>query len=475
MKVGELIAYLKLDSSQFKEEVKNTTATSEKMGGGFKNLAGDAAMLAGGITAVAGASYMLSQKFGGIADELEDLSYQTGISTKDIQQLQYAAALSGDSFASVATAINRLTISMQEFKDPASAAAKAFAAIGVNPSGKSTKQVFDETAIALTNMADETERNAAAMDIYGRNYKELLPFMEDYIKNANIIKDSPVYSEKDIKDLKDAKTAWDSLSASLTIYSGKFIAFLQNVQGKVNQLNPILNLYKTMRGYTPEIDPAINTLITEDQITNTLRDQEKIREDILDTTTLTGWRLQEQLDFQAKIAAAAAAQGSGGTATVSLRGATGTTTATADVSTSSGAAADSWWQDYGSVDPKSAVQTTEDNSMQIRGTANTLARRVQRMAQMLKGMNVSPAVAVKLSSYFTQAGPANINGLMGAEMSNFSLEQYERAFQPEFNRLTRGTNPQYDANGRMIVYVQVDGKTIAEAVVENLRRLGADI
>ena len=194
-----------------------------------------------GVTAAIAGAYAMQQRFGNLADEISDLSTTTGMSTEKIQQLQYAAILSNDSFSTVATGINYLTLSMEKAGDATSEASKAFAALGVSTAGKSPDQVFEETTASLMSMEDETKRNSIAMSIYGRSWKEMLPYMEDYIKNKEKIQKTPTFSKQELQDLQDAKKAWDDLGNSVTIYTGKILAFTQK-QYSSDTLDSILTL-----------------------------------------------------------------------------------------------------------------------------------------------------------------------------------------------------------------------------------------
>jgi hypothetical protein len=119
------------------------------------------------------------QKFGQIANELRDLSYTTGVTTDQLQRMQYAAILSGTSFYTVTTSLQKLTLSMDEAKKAGSAAADAFARLSVDPTGKPVEQVFNETALALFQMKRETVR--LLMD----NPKFMEAFKESYMKHLD--------------------------------------------------------------------------------------------------------------------------------------------------------------------------------------------------------------------------------------------------------------------------------------------------
>jgi len=179
------------------------------------------------IAAAGAAAYASVEKYGAMAAEIGDLAYTTGMSTEKIQQLQYAATLSNTAFSSVTMGVNTLTLAIAKAGDTSSDAGKAFAALGVSTAGKSPDQIFEETAVALAGMKNETQRNEIAMTLYGRSWKEMLPFMEDYVKNREKIQKSPTFSAQELQDLKDAKAAWDGLNSSITIYSGKVLAFVE--------------------------------------------------------------------------------------------------------------------------------------------------------------------------------------------------------------------------------------------------------
>jgi flagellar hook-basal body complex protein FliE len=192
------------------------------------------------VAAAAGATILaMIQKYGGFAYEMEDLSLVTGLSVKELQQMKYAAMLSGNTLESVTPGLNKLTLSMSEFTDKTSIAAKAFYRLGIDPTGKSTKQVFDETAKALMGVKDETQRNALAMDIYGRNFKDIIPLMETYQKRGDEIANSPIFSTEEMSGFKEMKTGWDVLVDSVDKYSGKLLIAIKNNQDFLNKYNPV--------------------------------------------------------------------------------------------------------------------------------------------------------------------------------------------------------------------------------------------
>jgi len=195
------------------------------------------------------------QKYGQMANDLKDLSYATGISTEEIQKFHYAAVLSGDSVGMVDAMLNKLTLSVGQFSDKTSPAAKAFAKLGVDPTGKSMSDVFLETAQALDNISDPGLRASIAIDIIGRNYRDSLPYMEDYIENQKKIKSYIGLSSADQAAASEYKQWLDELGNSWDVFWGRALGYSKQ---KGDWANLSDEEYKKMLA-SPE-QQAINTM-----------------------------------------------------------------------------------------------------------------------------------------------------------------------------------------------------------------------
>jgi len=204
-----------------------------------------------------------TEKYGAMADTITDLALVTGLSTEKIQKLQYASILAGQDFGTTSIAATKLTLSISGFSDSSSAAHKAFDRLGVNPAGKSREQVFDEVARAIYNVKDETERASVASELYGKSWKDMIPFIETYVEKADEIKEAPIFSDKELQNLKEANVEWQKLSTNVTIYSGKALAFLDDINNKYNESqksmqtgSPIYQKYYEIFGYRDGSKPG---------------------------------------------------------------------------------------------------------------------------------------------------------------------------------------------------------------------------
>lgn len=194
------------------------------------------------LLAVGAATYAAVQKFGDMAMELKDLSLTTGISTEKLQELNYTAMLSGTPVAKLSQALNTMTVALGDAAEEASPAYKAFMGLGIDPKGRTPDEVFEDLAIALHSLKDPAEKAAAAQAIFGKNWKEMLPYMETYIEKQDEIKKSAKWTDEELQSMEDAKLGWDRMTGALTIYTGKFIALITYVQENMNKLNPLKGL-----------------------------------------------------------------------------------------------------------------------------------------------------------------------------------------------------------------------------------------
>lgn len=146
-----------------------------------KVTAGIAAIGAAAIAAGA-QLFNLTAEAGKWADELITTSVQTGISTTALQEWGYAAQFIDTEVetmtGSMAKMIRQLTIA----KEGTGASAEAFKTLGVNITDSSgqllnSQDIFFASIDALGRIANETERDALAMQLFGKSAQELNPLI----------------------------------------------------------------------------------------------------------------------------------------------------------------------------------------------------------------------------------------------------------------------------------------------------------
>lgn len=128
---------------------------------------------AGALTAIGGLAYKTAQN----ADELNTMAKQTGFATDELQKMQYASDRIDVSMETITGAAARMTKQLGSNEDK-------FASLGVatrdvNGNFRSTSDIFYDTVKALSQIQNETERDTAAMDIFGKSANELAGVIDD--------------------------------------------------------------------------------------------------------------------------------------------------------------------------------------------------------------------------------------------------------------------------------------------------------
>ena len=131
----------------------------------------------GALAGIAGLAYKSVQA----ADDLNTLAKQTGISTAELQKMQYASDLIDVSVDSITGAMTKMKKNMASTSKDTQA---AFQRIGVsvqdsNGQLRDATTVFYEVLEGLSHVANETERDTLAMQLFGRSADELAGIVDD--------------------------------------------------------------------------------------------------------------------------------------------------------------------------------------------------------------------------------------------------------------------------------------------------------
>lgn len=117
------------------------------------------------------------------ADNLLTLSSTTGIATDDLQKFEYASELLDVSSETMQGSLTKMIRTMSEAKKGTGDAAEAYRKLhlritGSNGELRNANEVFYEAIDALGKVKNETERDALAMQIFGKSARELNPLIE---------------------------------------------------------------------------------------------------------------------------------------------------------------------------------------------------------------------------------------------------------------------------------------------------------
>lgn len=274
------IAIAEAKQKSLNKEIRKLEASTSTLGQASQKMAdfGNATTKAGeslrGLSMVAGAVDLalagLTVKAGQTADDLNTMSKVTGISTTELQKYKYSADLLDVSVETIAKSQTKMKKSMLSAQQGSSTMADAFAKLGVsiedsNGNLRSQDEVFADSIKALGEMANETERDALAMQIFGKSATELNPLIEDngetFQRVADIFASNglEVVDQETIDNANRFQDALDTIKATgmvtLSTIGMQLAVYLAPAMEKVAEV-----LGKVM-GWLSQLDPEVLTII----------------------------------------------------------------------------------------------------------------------------------------------------------------------------------------------------------------------
>ncbi len=198
------------------------------VGNSIKSIVNEYKVYAVAIAAVGAALTANAMLFAKASMEMRDLSYVTGFSIDTLTKLKYAADLTGTSFSAIQTSVMFMSRSLREAQSPTSEMAKSLHELGLSArelKSSTPEEIFFTLANALAGVADPLERNALAMQIFGRGAVEIIPFLDDLNRAMQEASGhAAFFSDEDRENARIAqesfvqmKAAWDKLMGALAI------------------------------------------------------------------------------------------------------------------------------------------------------------------------------------------------------------------------------------------------------------------
>ncbi len=212
-------------------------------------LAGAAAFAAIGAAIVEAEKKLISwaKKAASSADEVLTLSKTTGMATSTIQEFQYAAELLDVDLNTISGSLTKLTVSINKVAEGNESTAETFNKLGirvqnVDGSLRSSEEVFYDAIDALGNIGNETERDALAMELFGKSAKELNPLIEEGSKGLNSYKKEAndvgfVLDTLSLNKLGKLDDSWQRMNKTFTAFKTElaveFAPYLEEAIQKV--------------------------------------------------------------------------------------------------------------------------------------------------------------------------------------------------------------------------------------------------
>ncbi len=180
-------------ADQFGDELDKTGKDADSAGGKFEKLgsvvkgvgaAMGVAFAAIGTAAIGAGKALVDMtvEAAAYADEMLTQSTVTGMSVESLQAYSYAADLVDVSMETLTGSMSKQVKSMSNARDGSAKFADAYAKLGIsvadsNGQLRDSETVYWETIDALGKISNETERDALAMQIFGKSAQELNPLI----------------------------------------------------------------------------------------------------------------------------------------------------------------------------------------------------------------------------------------------------------------------------------------------------------
>ena len=172
------------ETDQVEKETKERGEETKTFGDLLKaNLTRDAIKgLATGIVNLGKQMFEMGKETRAYADNVMTLSTQYGLTTDKIQEFQYMSELTDTSLETITGSMTKLTKNMQTATKGTGDAYSRFEKLGISVTDtegnlRSTDEVFSEAISRLGNVENATERDALAMNIFGKSAMDLNPLI----------------------------------------------------------------------------------------------------------------------------------------------------------------------------------------------------------------------------------------------------------------------------------------------------------
>lgn len=268
-----------------KEVSKQTSTASEKISAmtvALGNLAADA--IKSGIKAIGDGVKKIAQYFvdavkgaASFADEILTLAAQTNMSTESLQEYKYMASLTDVELSTITGSMTKLTKTMSSAKGGTGAAAGAFKKLGVsvtdeNGNLRDANSVFGEAIDALGGIQNETERDALAMEIFGKSAKDLNPLIKAGSDQLDAFRQEAhdvgyVLDNETLESMSEVQDGFDRLGLAADSAKNQIGAAIgQFILPYLNDLvSAVQNLLKTgdVDAFIESISGSLNDLLKE--------------------------------------------------------------------------------------------------------------------------------------------------------------------------------------------------------------------
>jgi phage-related protein len=275
LEIFKLFGSVLIDNDKANQSLDSTDKKAQGLGGKLGGMIGTAAKWATGFgvaaLAVGGAMLSVATKASETASAINDMSARTGIATDTLQELKFASEQVGVNFESMTNASAKLNKMMADAAGGSKKARTAFEELKVEYQDGTGKlramgDVFPEVLTKLADMENKSERNALAMQVFGKGAVELVPLLdqgsvgiEELTKKAHDL--GLVMSEEAVQAGDKFGDSLDQVKASFgSLGTEVGVAFMPLFQGLFDW---VLKNMPAFREFFTKALGAVNAAFTE--------------------------------------------------------------------------------------------------------------------------------------------------------------------------------------------------------------------
>lgn len=228
-------------AKSFEKMAVSGTDSGSKLSGVFKGVQdglgafgielSDSAVLMGtwAVAAVAAVAevtkklYELTSQTADYGDNIDKMSQKLGLSTDAYQKWDYVIGLAGGDIDSMSAGFKSMTNILADAQNGTESAIDKFTALGISMEdiqNLDSEQMFEKVVASLQNMDDQTQKAAAANDMFGKSGQNLMPLLNQTNEETQKLIDTTselglVMSEDSVAASAKFKDTQDTIQAAL--------------------------------------------------------------------------------------------------------------------------------------------------------------------------------------------------------------------------------------------------------------------
>lgn len=224
------------------------------------------------LIAAAGAAFQFAKAQAAWAEQLGNLSASTGLSAEALQKWKFVAENSGLSFDAFARSLTILQKRIRDSMKDGSAVSEVFKTLGISVKDaggniRGMNDLLPEIIERLRNVKNPVERNALAMELFGRAVQDITPFLrmsneelEAYFKQA--AESGNVLSNDTVRKLQDFNYKLYELTAKMKGF------FLTLMEGFLALPDPAQKAVLALLGLAAVAGPLLKLVAVLEQVRN---------------------------------------------------------------------------------------------------------------------------------------------------------------------------------------------------------------